>query len=58
MKVDGLTLSYLEKARIRFKALGFYKENHAYSDPEDAEMAIKDAEFVLKTVEEALKKGA
>lgn len=137
MKVDGLTLSYLEKARIRFKALGFYKENHAYSDvvreaqemvelllkavlraigvevpkihdvgrtlekhkeflppilqerlekikriskrlrkerelsfygaedfvpteeygPEDAEMAIEDAEFVLKTIEEAFKKG-
>ncbi|TYP54219.1 HEPN domain-containing protein [Thermosediminibacter litoriperuensis] len=137
MKVDALTLAYLEKARVRFKALGFYYENGAYSDvvreaqemvelllkavlraigvevpkihdvgrvlekhkeslpqilqehldriksiskrlrkerelsfygaedfipteeygPDDAEMAIKDAEFVLKTVEEAFKKG-
>ncbi|HHW01861.1 MAG TPA: HEPN domain-containing protein [Thermoanaerobacterales bacterium] len=132
MKIDALTLAYLEKAKIRFKALGFYNEHCSYSDvvreaqemvelllkavlraigvevpkihdvgrvlekhkeslplilqerldkikmiskrlrkerelsfygaedfipteeygPEDAEMAIKDAEFILKTVEE------
>lgn len=32
MKTDELTASYLKKARVRFQALGFYKEHAAYSD--------------------------
>ncbi|WP_422444753.1 hypothetical protein [Thermoanaerobacterium sp. DL9XJH110] len=52
MKVDGLTLSYLEKARIRFKALGFYKENHAYSDV--VREAREMVELLLKAVLRAI----
>lgn len=32
MKADELSLSYLKKAEVRFKALFFYRENGAYSD--------------------------
>lgn len=32
MKLDELSASYLKKAKVRFKALSFYKENGAYSD--------------------------
>lgn len=136
MRIDALTSAYLEKAKVRLKALSFFYEHGAYSDvvresqemvelllkavlraigvevpkihdvgrvlekhreslplilqnhldkiksiskrlrkerelsfygaedftpteeygPEDAEMAIKDAEFVLKTVEESFEK--
>lgn len=60
MKKDRLAASYLEKARVRFAALDFYKKNGAYSDvvpteeyDEEAEVAISEAELVLRTVEAA-----
>jgi len=52
VKVDRLTLSYLEKARIRFKALGFYRENHAYSDV--VREAQEMVELLLKAVLRAI----
>jgi len=32
MKIDDLSLSYLKKAQVRYKALFFYKDNEAYSE--------------------------
>jgi len=32
VKVDELTSAYLKKAKVRFEALLFYKDNEAYSD--------------------------
>lgn len=48
MKADGLTLSYLKKSRVRFKALNFYKENGAYSDV--VREAQELVELLLKAV--------
>lgn len=48
MRVDELTLSYLKKAQVRFKALFFYKENGAYSDV--VREAQELVELLLKAV--------
>ena len=48
MKVDELSASYLKKAQVRFKALGFYKENEAYSDV--VREAQELVELLLKAV--------
>ncbi|MCR4429535.1 MAG: HEPN domain-containing protein [Tepidanaerobacteraceae bacterium] len=52
MKIDALTLAYLEKARIRFKALGFYSENCSYSDV--VREAQEMVELLLKAVLRAI----
>lgn len=48
MKVDELSVSYLKKAQVRFKALFFYKENGAYSDV--VREAQELVELLLKAV--------
>ncbi|MFZ5590309.1 MAG: HEPN domain-containing protein [Bacillota bacterium] len=48
MKVDDLTRAYLQKARVRFKALFFYRENQAYSDV--VREAQELVELLLKAV--------
>ncbi|MGB9792501.1 MAG: HEPN domain-containing protein [Thermacetogeniaceae bacterium] len=45
---DKLALSYLEKARVRFQALNFYKEHAAYSDV--VREAQELVELLLKAV--------
>lgn len=48
MKIDELSLSYLKKAQVRFKALSFYKDNEAYSDV--VREAQELVELLLKAV--------
>ena len=52
MKADALTLSYLDKSRVRFKALIFYKDNGAYSDV--VREAQELVELLLKAVLRAI----
>ncbi len=48
MKVDELTGAYLKKAKVRFEALLFYKDNEAYSDV--VREAQELVELLLKAV--------
>ncbi|SHJ23302.1 HEPN domain-containing protein [Desulfofundulus thermosubterraneus] len=52
MKTDELSAAYLKKARVRFKALNFYKENEAYSDV--VREAQELVELLLKAVLRAI----
>ncbi|AGL03323.1 HEPN domain-containing protein [Desulfoscipio gibsoniae] len=52
MKIDELSLSYLKKAQVRFKALSFYKDNEAYSDV--VREAQELVELLLKAVLRAI----
>jgi HEPN domain-containing protein len=52
VKIDELSLSYLKKAQVRFKALFFYKENKAYSDV--VREAQELVELLLKAVLRAI----
>jgi len=48
VKVDELTGAYLKKAKVRFEALLFYKDNEAYSDV--VREAQELVELLLKAV--------
>ncbi|MTI83834.1 MAG: HEPN domain-containing protein [Firmicutes bacterium] len=48
MKVDQLTAAYLKKAKVRFDALTFYKDNESYSDV--VREAQELVELLLKAV--------
>ncbi|MGQ9533320.1 MAG: HEPN domain-containing protein [Desulfotomaculales bacterium] len=48
MRKDRLAASYLEKARIRFAALDFYKKNGAYSD------VVREAQEMVELLLKAL----
>lgn len=52
MKIDDLSLSYLKKAQVRFRALFFYKDNEAYSDV--VREAQELVELLLKAVLRAI----
>lgn len=52
MRADELSAAYLKKARVRFKALNFYRENEAYSDV--VREAQELVELLLKAVLRAI----
>lgn len=52
VKADELSVAYLKKAEVRFKALSFYKENEAYSDV--VREAQELVELLLKAVLRAI----
>lgn len=51
MKTDELAASYLKKAKVRFKALTFYKENEAYSD------VVREAQELVELLLKAVLRG-